>query len=45
MFAATQHAKEQKELNPRERRGQSTTKVMSASADSRIKSSWKMMSL
>ena len=45
MFAVTQHAKEHKELNTRERRGQSTTKMTSASADSRNKSSWKMMSL
>ena len=45
MFAGTQHTEEQKELNARGRRCQSTTKITSASADSRIKSSWKMMSL
>ena len=45
MSAGTQHTKEQKELNTRERKGQNNTKITSASADSRIKSSWKMMSL
>ena len=45
MFAVTQHAKEHKELNTRERKGQNTTKMTSASADSRNISFWKMMSL
>ena len=34
MFAETQHTKEQKELNTRERKGQDATKITSAFADS-----------
>ena len=45
MFAGTQRTKEQNELNTRKRKGQDSTKITSASADSRIKFSWKMMSL
>ena len=44
MFAGTQRTKEQKELNTCKRKGQDTTKITSASADSRIEFSWKMVS-
>ena len=40
----TQHTKDQKELNLCKRKGQDTTKITSASADSRIGFSWKMVS-
>ena len=43
MFAGTQHTKEQKELNTRERKGQDAAKVTSASADWRIQFLWSVM--
>ena len=45
MFAGTQHTKEQKELNTRERKGQDITKRTSAPAESCIQFPWSMMSI
>ena len=43
MFAGTQHTKEQKESNTRERKGQDATKITSAFADSCIQFLWSVM--
>ena len=43
MFAVTQHSKEQKGLNTRERKDQDATKIMSAFADSCIQFLWSVM--
>ena len=43
MFAVTQHTKEQKEFNTRERKGQDATKITAALAESCIQFPWSVM--